>query len=381
MTSTSAKRVGEIDTIKGLGIIAVVMSHAYFPFSGLFTLFIIVIFFMASGFFWNEKHTHTWRDTGALILKRFRDLFLPYLIVKIVFALLRNVFVALHLLPAATALGLEDIPGLAYTIITCGKLGDNPALSSYFSITLWFLALLFFVYVVHALICRLFDGLIGGGKRRTVLYIILIAVITVLLWLFTDIVFNAWLARFLACYAAFLFGTIARMIYERIDTERIPAYIWVLIFIVSYGSLITIYALTGLGIDVAKGVLNGVLFYYGCGLLGFVSHFAFAVLIGRCKKERLARGLGYIGKNTKPIMTMHIIFFKPIVLLYILVFSLPVEQLETFPVIMDASILFMWILYVPFGITMSLLIDKPYRVLKNKFVGLKFIQTRKRSTR
>ena len=63
-------------------------------------------------------------------------------------------------------------------------------------------------------------------------------------------------------------------------------------------------------------------------------------------------------------MITHLLFFKPVVLLYILIFAKPIEYLEMFPVIMDESFLFMWLIYAPFGTAMSLLIDKPYQSVK-----------------
>lgn len=76
MSTTLSQRNIEMDILKGLGIILVVMGHYYLPFVW-FTpySFHMPLFIFASGYFYNPKYENT---PLLLLKKRAKSLLLPY---------------------------------------------------------------------------------------------------------------------------------------------------------------------------------------------------------------------------------------------------------------------------------------------------------------
>ena len=79
------------DILKGIGIILVVVAHSGAPmwmFDSI-TSFIMQLFFIASGWFFNERSLENkWEYT----LKKVRGLYIPFLKWSLIFLLLHNLF-------------------------------------------------------------------------------------------------------------------------------------------------------------------------------------------------------------------------------------------------------------------------------------------------
>ena len=68
--------------------------------------------------------------------------------------------------------------------------------------------------------------------------------------------------------------------------------------------------------------------------------------------------LNYIGTETMTILTWHLLSFKAVSLLIILIYGLPIEQLGEFPVIVEYATKGWWILYFVVGVGLPLLMKK-----------------------
>jgi hypothetical protein len=68
--------------------------------------------------------------------------------------------------------------------------------------------------------------------------------------------------------------------------------------------------------------------------------------------------LNYIGTETMTILTWHLLSFKAVSLLIILIYGLPIEQLGEFPVIVEYATNGWWILYFVVGVGLPLLMKK-----------------------
>lgn len=99
-----------------------------------------------------------------------------------------------------------------------------------------------------------------------------------------------------------------------------------------------------------------------------------AMLLETGKTDRLKRGFSYLGQNTKPIMILHLLCFVPVKLVYILVTGLPITELKQFPVILNSDLSYMWLICTVTGITLSLLLNKLYLVIKNLIIKPKKVQ-------
>lgn len=70
MKISKRERIKEIDIIKALAIIGMVLGHAGAPFTHFIYLFHMAVFFIASGFVYKEISTGNVSDIWRFVLKR-----------------------------------------------------------------------------------------------------------------------------------------------------------------------------------------------------------------------------------------------------------------------------------------------------------------------
>ena len=88
---TARARVEEIDIIKALGILLMVLGHAGTPGTNWIYLFHMAVFVIASGYCFRPKHSETLlKGVLPFIGKRIWQLWVPYAIWQSVFVLLNN---------------------------------------------------------------------------------------------------------------------------------------------------------------------------------------------------------------------------------------------------------------------------------------------------
>lgn len=76
-----------------------------------------------------------------------------------------------------------------------------------------------------------------------------------------------------------------------------------------------------------------------------------------CRKQIGTKILSYIGNKTLDILTWHFLSFKPISLIIIAVYALPIARLGEYPVIDEYAYQGWWLPYSIIGVLMSLLIE------------------------
>lgn len=85
-------RFRHIDTLKGIGIILMVGGHGNAPFSHFIGLFHMAIFFIASGYLWDDRNVEDIESCRKYIIRKFRTLWLPYVLCNVAFVLMNNLF-------------------------------------------------------------------------------------------------------------------------------------------------------------------------------------------------------------------------------------------------------------------------------------------------
>ena len=91
------ERNKNIDIVKSLAIMMVVLGHCGFPLRNVFSLFHVPLFFMASGFCYNDKHSKSIKNILILIKKRLKQLYVPFVVINIPLILLHNLFIKINL--------------------------------------------------------------------------------------------------------------------------------------------------------------------------------------------------------------------------------------------------------------------------------------------
>jgi len=97
-------RIEEIDIIKALGILCVAAGHAAAPFARFLYLFHMAVFFIASGFCFKSRSASSLRNLLLTIVKKLRQIWLPFFIWNSIFALLNNFFIRINVYTAQAAL-------------------------------------------------------------------------------------------------------------------------------------------------------------------------------------------------------------------------------------------------------------------------------------
>lgn len=95
-TTLQKVRVEEIDILKAFGIITMVAGHAGAPFSKFFYLFHMPVFFMASGFFFKDKTSDSFKGVIKSIISKIKTLWAPFVIWNSIYVLFHNIFLKIN---------------------------------------------------------------------------------------------------------------------------------------------------------------------------------------------------------------------------------------------------------------------------------------------
>ena len=91
-----------IDSMKGILIILVVLGHTYNKFCyGFISLFHVGLFFVLSGYCFNQKYSESILTLWDLFKKRIKSLWVPYVAYNFIFLLLMNILIKIGFLTSS----------------------------------------------------------------------------------------------------------------------------------------------------------------------------------------------------------------------------------------------------------------------------------------
>lgn len=94
----SSSRDTVIDMIKGTCVALIVLGHSGFPYAHFIYLFHVAVFFIASGYLFNDFYSESLAGYKTFLRKRFCSLYLPCVGWNLAFLLFHNCLYELHLL-------------------------------------------------------------------------------------------------------------------------------------------------------------------------------------------------------------------------------------------------------------------------------------------
>lgn len=150
-----------VDFMKGLLIILVVLGHTYNKFCNNFIyLFHVGLFFVLSGYCFNQKYTDSIANLWKLFKKRIESLWIPYVVYNFIFLLLQNIWLKIGFLTSNEAYFsyepyLKDGYCLPITISGAIKVFVKSLFfmnSRPFAGGLWFLGGLFYVTFLYTIL-------------------------------------------------------------------------------------------------------------------------------------------------------------------------------------------------------------------------------------
>ena len=324
-----------LDILKGIGIILMVVGHSGFPYADFIYLFHMALFFMASGYTWNDSKVRNVSTLGKAFLSRVQGLWIPFAVGNGIFTLLNNLFVRLDLYSPTKN-------GLINSRLTGILLGKNLLFQgdTQFGGASWFLRTLFLISVAHLLI-RYVTTKMKHGK-------VLFALAVGLTLSMAEIInYTRWelplgIHTCFAAYTAFLLGFVLRKtrIMERVGKYCVP------IAVASFGLLVLLGRLDTVGMG--AGNIGSLPFFLTASLAGWFMIWGAASMIqgwfGKC--------LAYCGRLSIWIVMLHFLAFKPVSFAYLLWIDGDRSRLSEFPTLEEVSL---WIAYSIAGVVLPLL--------------------------
>ena len=209
-----------LDSMRGIGIVLMVLGHSGFPGTDYIYLFHMALFFMLSGWFFSLR--------GGLVYfvrRKLVTLWLPFVAANTVFTVCNTLFLRLNILTADAR--IAEIPGNSVTAPVSIK--DIIGRTVHWCVfdggtqlggAMWFIQALFQISLLYAVMEVLLQKLLHGGDTL-IPQGLLSGVLLWVGWHCNQVGWNVWgLGIAASCYCLFYLGTVLR----RTTRESIPTY-------------------------------------------------------------------------------------------------------------------------------------------------------------
>ena len=351
-TRTSENRNSTVDTMKGILICMVVLGHTYNPFfTDFIYLFHVGVFFIISGYCFNQKYVNYFRGLMKLVRKRIKDLWIPYITYNFIFLLLQNFFIKIGFFTTSesyfnynpiTPDGYCSPVTINTALITLGKsllfIDSRP-----FAGGLWFLGGLFFVTLGYAFLQFILKKL-NFEKYHIVISILFLVVgwLCITSNLYVKIPAGKQICIILITEVLFTLGTYIRnycLFPELNNVSYIGGFIYFYVlsyFLSSYDS-----------ISIASVDIVNPIFYLAGIITGGIGTYCLA---------KLCPLFSYLGNRTIPILALHLMSFKIISIIQWKIYNEDNVVLALYPVYNRSPILFWSIGNCIVGIVIPLLV-------------------------
>ena len=331
-----------ISIARGICIILMVVGHSGCPelLRKFIFLFHVPFFFFASGYFCCPEKTLRPSD-GSLglygrVLRRFKRLYLPFILYGLVFLLLHDVFLRIGIYN-------PENDGAAYDMNTflgvALKMFLKMDLPSHLLGAMWFLRSLLIAAVSIDVALYLLRN-----KPEAQIYLAPLAALAVLLLRLAPDGTPVIRQLIPAAMGAFFF--LLGMNYKKVEDKFKPG---LLIQVLLLALLLVCAVFKPLSMD-TPGVLDSAL-YMLIAPAGILLVMKFSEYLD---KTPVNNALGYIGDNSLPVLALHFLCFKPVSLMAVKTLGLPFQALSSFPVIPDLGGGW-WVLYSLSGLLIPLL--------------------------
>lgn len=345
-------RDNSVTIAKAIAIILMVMGHGGCPkwLNDYWHMFHMPLFFFMSGYCFKTAYL---KDCKTFILKKIKGIYQPYVKWTLVFFLLHNVFFYFNIYN--TEFGLNGHPPLPYTLNDIPKrlfhifirMDGNEPLTGGF----WFLRSLFWGVIIFYFTKRCVKNLILG--------VILLLLITFIFSYFNlsipIIIIRA--KEFLA--AVFISsGHLFKMKKIKIKT--------------SYKSLGGYAIILGIGTfffptSMLRFNYMNLIPYIAFALIGTLMIFGLSKKILKIKNQKIVDLLIFTGNHTLNVLTWHMLSFKIVSFLIVIVYGMRIQHLGETYVIHDYAKIGWWIVYTIAGNAVPLIWIYYYYIIKSHF--------------
>ena len=373
------KRIEELDIIKALAIICMVLGHSGFWGTGFVFLFHMAVFFIASGCTYSSRSSDSTGNVIDFIRKKIVRLWFPFFFWRTLWTLLNNWFIRVNILTdnpelleytkSMKIMNLNSQPPAVHMMSVREMLVNivNSAFFRGFSKVggaLWFLGTLFFVSVSFCIA----DYLIKKIFRRDPLFFQVVISVILLGFSYychiTGFGLDA-LARLSCSYYLFFLGTVLmrfRNRFAQIGRGKMLA-----AFAVSFVILIIMDAMGHhkIQITIGSNFYPNPLFFAAASVCGWVFLYSISYFL---KNTPLKKPLTVIGSCTMGILALHYLSFKIVCAIVVKVYGLPSFCIAARPHLYGDTGLW-WLAYTVVGVTVPVLLNMLYRRVKKGLIA------------
>lgn len=357
-----------IDSMKGILIILVILGHTYNKYCyGFISLFHVGLFFVLSGYCFNQLYTDSIGSLWSLFKKKIKSLWLPYVVYNFIFLLLQNFWLKIGFLTSdksyfeyepflndGFSLPIDCVGALKVFIKSLFFINSRPFVGG-----LWFLGGLFYVTFLYAII-QFFMRKFRLERFHIVLSVLFLVFgwLIVKMKLVEGIPLMKHLSIILISEILFCLGTYARE-YIVLSKLKKSVYWAGLVFF-----FLILYVLSIFGtISIAGVNIKNPLFYMVSILSGGGGIVCLVKILEYSNATKVIRFFSYVGQKTIPILALHPICFKIVTLMQWKIYHGERIILAMYPVWKNT---FGWCLaYLFVGLFVPLVIS--FFLSKNKF--------------
>ena len=327
-----------ISAAKGFCAIAIVVFHSVPPQALQHVILFLPVgaLFIISGMFLKDEHL---QHLGRFIARRFRRLWIPYVLFMLICLFSHNMLANIHLY--TDHYSAEQIRQRVFSVLTMQE-RDN--LLGCF----WFLKELLYATLIALAAIKLSQFLLGDAYHPAVMLTVALFVLIVA----TNFYNIPYLAQIETLYPKTLLATaiyLCGYVFARTNWRILS----------NWFTVAALIALSCWAIWDYEDNFNTTWWnlpkYFGASMLVSFAAIYFCQLL----RGKALSALSYIGKFAMPILLLQFVAFRVVDLLKIAVYDLPISRLADFPVITDNNEYF-WILYTIVGLALPILAANLY---------------------
>lgn len=395
MESGKNERINYLDAAKGFGILMVCMGHACTNRSSVaecqmadlirfVTLFHMALFFFINGMLYQTKYSEKPMLGSA---KKLRAYYIPFVKYNLLFWLFHNLFAKLHLIS-----GQLDAKDYAYEGLRAYAVSFLKSIAGFrqrFAGAMWFLEALIVISIVFIFVDYTVTKIFA--KRRMIALTVAVSGIVLVNRLLnisevphvpgalTQMVYWG-LNGLLFFYLGYLYKRYSWN--EKLLKHRlwlVPLLFLIVVLAVAIMKPRIVSVITNGSVPVYKSVTGAFVGNAGIAGLPLLQYIFYAVvclsgiimtiLFSQFRGIAGVKALKTLGKYTLHIMCLHLLAFKCVSLIIVLVYHMPMERLAEYPVVHDIDGLW-WIAYTICGCVLPVLAVKIYETAKRKIVFL-----------
>ncbi len=343
----------KIDIAKAIGIILVVVGHADSPFMYYIYSFHMALFLMLSGYCYNNSHNGSVKKVGEYIVSKIKRLYIPFVIINLGFALIDVIYAFVSHNPIIKK-------EFVVNIIKVFCFGHYETALGHFGASIWFVRALFIISIIWCISMFLLNKINCNNSYGRI-------AIGLLFILVGNLLFTKGISLPGSVDSAItgvgLYGLgyeLKEMKYNRLIDKSWKIAIILFVSIVGLG-IISTQEITSIGANSYSSLLALLL----GALFGWYAVMIFSGII--VKSRIITKVLSYIGKRTFSIMFFHIMAFKIVGSIQLIISNGTKDLTGLKEVLVYDGSHGWWIIYSIVGLGIPLLMDECYDRFKVLF--------------